>query len=62
MKSLNKTQTNKLNSFETTSAKIRYLNHLGFERGPSAKILGIKYQWVKNVLDMKVKTPKEKFK
>lgn len=61
MKALTKAQSAKIASFETTSAKIRYLAHLGYDRGPSAKILGIKYQWVKNVLDMKVKTPKETF-
>ncbi len=48
-----------LASFKTTSAKIRYLASLNWPRGQIAKKLGIKYQWVRNVLITEVKTPKE---
>lgn len=34
----------------TTSAKIRMLNSEGFSRGDIARILDIRYQWVRNVL------------
>jgi hypothetical protein len=39
-----------LTSLTTTSAKIRYLDSCGLKRGPIAKVLDIKYQWVRNVL------------
>jgi hypothetical protein len=44
----------------TQAAKIRYLRSLQTEedRGAIAKYLGIKYQWVRNVLTQEVKTPK----
>jgi len=57
---LTKAQTTKLATFETMSGRIRYLHSLGLERGPIAKQLGIRYQWVRNVLLTEVKTPKEK--
>jgi len=62
---LNKSQTTKLSSFQTMSAKIRFLNSLGMSRGDIGRYLTksenryVRYQWVKNVLDTKVKTPKE---
>lgn len=46
--------------FSTTSARIRKLNNMGLTRGQIAKHLGIRYQWVRNVLNTPVKTPKEK--
>jgi len=39
-----------LSSLTTTSSKIRYLDSCGIKRGPISKILGIRYQWVRNVL------------
>jgi hypothetical protein len=48
-----------LENLTTISAKIRYLNDLGIERGQIAKILGIRYQWVRNVLITPIKTPKK---
>ena len=55
---LNKAQTTKLNNCSTTSAKIRYLASIGFERGPIAKQLNIRYQHVRNVLITPVKNPR----
>jgi len=40
-----------LDSLETKSAKIRFLNSLGCPRADIARHLGIVYQHVKNVLD-----------
>ena len=33
----------------TTSAKIRYLTAEGLSRGDIGRLLGIRYQWVRNV-------------
>lgn len=55
-----KVQEEKLNSFSTVSGKIRYLASLGMSRGDIARKLGIRYQWVRNVLIQEVKNPKEK--
>ena len=52
-------QIAKLESFATTSAKIRYLDSLGHTRGQIAKRLGIRYQWVRNVLVTPVTQPRE---
>lgn len=38
-----------LGTLSTTSAKIRYLTNLGWKRSRIAKMLGIKYQHVRNV-------------
>lgn len=62
MNKLNKTQVSKLNSFQTTSAKIRYLNYLGWSNSEIKNELKIIYQFVRNVLKMDVKNPKENFK
>ncbi len=58
-KKLTKAQMTRLNKFETMSGRIRYLSSLGIERGPIAKQLKIRYQWVRNVLITAVKSPKE---
>ncbi|MGL5078787.1 MAG: hypothetical protein ACRDBG_23565 [Waterburya sp.] len=50
----------KLEAFKTTSAKVRYLDSCNVTRGQIAKILNIRYQWVRNVLIQPVTTPKEK--
>lgn len=49
-----------LSNLKTMSAKIRLLESQGMTRGAIAKKLGIKYQWVRNVLEQKVTTPKER--
>jgi hypothetical protein len=36
---------------KSTAAKIRFLRAEGFEKADVARILNIRYQWVKNVLD-----------
>lgn len=46
---LNKSQNEALEALDTTAAKIRYLTAEGHERGDIARILGIRYQWVRNV-------------
>ena len=48
-----------LESFKTMSAKIRYLDSIGMERGDISRKLKIKYQWVRNVLITNVEKPKE---
>ena len=40
----------KLDAVETTSGKIRLLAAEGFPRGDIARVLNIRYQWVRNVL------------
>ena len=62
MNKLNKAQKNKLDSFAYTSTKIRYLNHLGYTRSEIKSELKIIYQFVRGVLEMNVKQPKESFK
>ncbi len=52
-------QTKKVKAFGTTSAKIRYLASQDYTRSQISKYLGIRYQWVRNVLVTPVKTPKE---
>jgi predicted Zn-dependent protease len=39
-----------LSAHQTKSAKIRHLASLGYKRGDIARHLGIKYQFVRNVL------------
>jgi len=39
-----------LSTLVTMSAKIRFLDASGFTRGQISKVLGIRYQWVRNVL------------
>lgn len=48
-----------LETITTTSGKIRLLNSKGIARGSIAKTLGIRYQHVRNVLEMPVKNPKK---
>lgn len=45
--------------YETTASKIRYLRSLQKteDRGAIAKFLGIKYQWVRNVLLQSTSVP-----
>ncbi len=62
MNKLNKSQKSKLNSFQTTSGKIRYLHYLGWSNSEIKNELKIIYQFVRGVLNTNVKTPKENFK
>jgi hypothetical protein len=59
-KGVSKSEQTKLDSLSTTSGKIRYLNGLGWSRGDISRFLGIRYQWVRNVLVTPVKEPREK--
>lgn len=59
MTKLNKAQKTKLDSFSTTSAKIRYLHSLEWTRSEIKDQLGIRYQHVRNVLITPVKNPKD---
>lgn len=52
---LDKDVQKELNSLETKSAKIRYLDKKGFSRGDISRILGIRYQHVRNVLITPIK-------
>lgn len=62
MKTLNKKESTKLNSFKHTSTKIRYLHSLDFNNSEIKNELKIIYQFVYNVLNNKVpKNPKETF-
>lgn len=47
---LNTELQTKLDSLDTTSSKIRLLDAEGISRGDIARILEIRYQWVRNVL------------
>lgn len=40
----------KLEELTSTAAKVRYLASEKFDRGDIARILDIRYQWVRNVL------------
>lgn len=42
----------------TMSSKIRFLDSKGLSRGQIAKTLGIRYQWVRNVLVTPIKKAK----
>lgn len=53
---LSKTQKEQLDKLETKSAKIRFLNSIGYSRGQIAKTLDIRYQHVRNVLITPIKT------
>lgn len=47
---LTKSVQEHLDGLDTTSAKIRYLAAEGHPRGDIARVLNIRYQWVRNVL------------
>lgn len=44
-----------LDACTTTAAKIRYLDVAGHPKGDIARILNIRYQWVRNVLNTPLK-------
>lgn len=49
------TMINQLTGYGSTSARIRYLDSVGYSRGDIGRILQIRYQHVKNVLDFPLK-------
>jgi hypothetical protein len=49
---------NEVNKLTTTSAKIRYLHAENKPTAQIAKLLGIRYQWVRNVLITPIKKAK----
>lgn len=59
MNKLTKKQSTKLNSFTTTSAKIRFLSNLDYTRSEIKNTLNIRYQHVRNVLITPIKKAKE---
>ena len=59
MNKLTKAQNTKLNNFETTSAKIRFLHNLKYTRSEIKNTLNIRYQHVRNVLITPITKPKE---
>jgi len=52
----------KLATFETKSAKIRYLDSMNYSRSDISKIVGCIYQHVRNVLITPIQKPKENIK
>ena len=56
-----KVDEKKLETFTNVSTKIRYLDSIGLTRGAIAKKLGIRYQWVRNVLVTPVTQARESF-
>jgi hypothetical protein len=49
-------QQARLDSATSTAARIRFLvGEEQFSKADAARILGIRYQWVKNVMDKEVK-------
>ena len=46
---LSKATTAELEALPSTAAKIKFLLAQGFSRGDVSRILGIRYQWVRNV-------------
>ncbi len=52
-------QSKKLNSFSTTSAKIRFLHNLDWTRSQIKDKLNIRYQHVRNVLITPINQPRE---
>ncbi len=60
-KKLSSAQVKKVEGFQKMSTRIRYLNSLNYSRSEISRVLDIKYQWVRNVLESKVKNPAETF-
>jgi len=52
-----KVDLSKYNGLSTKSSKIRAMSHDGMSRGDIAKVLGIRYQHVRNVLVQPLKRP-----
>jgi hypothetical protein len=40
----------KLDALTSTASKVRFLDSTGMPRGDISRVLGIRYQWVRNVL------------
>ena len=45
-----------INGLPSTAARVRYLASMDFSRGDISRILNIRYQWVRNVLETKLKS------
>ncbi len=58
-KTLSKVQAKELAELPTTSARIRYLDSLGWSRSENAKKLGKLYQHIRNVLITPITTPRK---
>lgn len=56
---LSKSQQAKIDSFQFTSTKVRYLAAQNMSTGDISRALGIRYQHARNVLNQTVKTPRE---
>lgn len=48
-RTLSKDQQAKVDALTQTAGRIRFLLSEGYSRGDVARILGIRYQWVRNV-------------
>jgi hypothetical protein len=48
--SVTKQIQSELDAMTQTASKIRHLHANGFSRGDISRVLGIRYQWVRNVL------------
>jgi phosphopantetheinyl transferase len=48
--SVSKSQAETLSGMTQTASKIRFLASEGMSRGDISRVLGIRYQWVRNVL------------
>ena len=63
---LTKAELSKLDTYQTVSAKIRYLHAQGYRNGDISRALTahegklVRPQWVSNVLHTEVKNPTEK--
>jgi hypothetical protein len=55
---LTKDQRSAVDAVDTTAARIRYLLAQGYDKADVARILSIKYQWVRNVALQPVKEVK----
>ena len=53
---LSKEIKSELDKFTTTASRIRFLLSNGYSRGDTSRILGIRYQWVRNVDLTPIKT------
>jgi hypothetical protein len=45
-----------IDGLPSTAARVRYLASMDFSRGDISRILNIRYQWVRNVLETKLKS------
>jgi hypothetical protein len=48
--SVSKSVQDQLDSCTSVAARVRFLSSQGMSRGDISRVLGIRYQWVRNVL------------